>query len=66
MADDGAGEAELRRELVKACKVLYAANAAVDGLGGHLSVRVGEDRILIKPARELVEPCPRRSHLHRL
>lgn len=41
-------ESELRRELVKACRVLYAAKAAGDGLGGHLSARIGE-RILIKP-----------------
>jgi ribulose-5-phosphate 4-epimerase/fuculose-1-phosphate aldolase len=43
-----AGEAELRRELVAACQVLYAAKAVGDGLGGHLSARVGE-HILIKP-----------------
>jgi len=49
MTSNGPGEAELRRELVKACKVLYAAKAVGDGLGGHLSARVGEDRILIKP-----------------
>ena len=47
-------EAELRQELVRACKVLYAAGAAGDGLGGHLSVRCpgktpGDRRILIKP-----------------
>jgi len=41
-------ESELRRELVKACRVLYAAKAAGDGLGGHLSARFG-DNILIKP-----------------
>jgi L-fuculose-phosphate aldolase len=41
-------ESELRAELVKACRVLYASGAAGDGLGGHLSVRLGE-RILIKP-----------------
>jgi len=44
-----AAEADLRRELVKACKVLYAAKAVGDGLGGHLSARLGEERILIKP-----------------
>ena len=41
-------EAELRAELVKACRVLYACGAAGDGLGGHVSARLGE-RILIKP-----------------
>ncbi|MSV35270.1 MAG: class II aldolase/adducin family protein [Bryobacterales bacterium] len=41
-------ESELRAELVKACRVLYACGAAGDGLGGHLSARLGE-RILIKP-----------------
>jgi L-fuculose-phosphate aldolase len=50
----GRGESELRQELVKACKVLYAAKAVGDGLGGHLSVRLpsGNPRdtwILIKP-----------------
>jgi L-fuculose-phosphate aldolase len=44
-----AGESELRQELVKACKFLYAANAVGDGLGGHLSARLDEQRILIKP-----------------
>jgi len=39
----------LRKELVLACKVLYAAKAAGDGLGGHLSARLDEQRILIKP-----------------
>jgi L-fuculose-phosphate aldolase len=43
------GEAELRCELVKACRVLYAAGAAGDGLGGHLSARLDGQRILIKP-----------------
>jgi ribulose-5-phosphate 4-epimerase/fuculose-1-phosphate aldolase len=42
-------ESELREGLVKACKVLYAVKAAGDGLGGHLSARVDEQRILIKP-----------------
>src|SRR5579862_708750 len=44
-----ATESSLREELVKACKVLYAAKAAGDGLGGHLSVKLDEERILIKP-----------------
>jgi len=42
-------ESELRQELVQACKVVYAAKAAGDGLGGHLSARLDEQRILIKP-----------------
>ena len=41
-------ESELRAELVRACRVLYACGAAGDGLGGHLSARLGA-RILIKP-----------------
>ena len=36
-------------ELVQACKVLYAAKAVGDGLGGHLSARLDEHWILIKP-----------------
>jgi L-fuculose-phosphate aldolase len=42
-------EAAVREALVKACKVLYAIKAAGDGLGGHLSARLDEQRILIKP-----------------
>jgi ribulose-5-phosphate 4-epimerase/fuculose-1-phosphate aldolase len=42
-------EPALREGLVKACKVLYAVKAAGDGLGGHLSARLDEQRILIKP-----------------
>jgi L-fuculose-phosphate aldolase len=42
-------ESELREGLVKACKVLYAVKAAGDGLGGHLSARLDEQRFLIKP-----------------
>ena len=42
-------ERDLREGLVKACKVLYAVKAAGDGLGGHLSARLDEQRILIKP-----------------
>lgn len=42
-------EHALREALVKACKVLYAVKAAGDGLGGHLSTRLDEQRILIKP-----------------
>jgi L-fuculose-phosphate aldolase len=48
MAHEGSGEAALRHELVKACRVLYAAKVVGDGLGGHLSARAG-DCILIKP-----------------
>jgi ribulose-5-phosphate 4-epimerase/fuculose-1-phosphate aldolase len=42
-------ESALREDLVQACKVLYAVKAAGDGLGGHLSGRLDEHRILIKP-----------------
>jgi ribulose-5-phosphate 4-epimerase/fuculose-1-phosphate aldolase len=42
-------ESALREELVQACKVLYAVKAAGDGLGGHLSARLDDQRILIKP-----------------
>jgi ribulose-5-phosphate 4-epimerase/fuculose-1-phosphate aldolase len=42
-------ESAIREELVQACKVLYAVKAAGDGLGGHLSARLDERRILIKP-----------------
>jgi L-fuculose-phosphate aldolase len=52
--EPGCGESEIRQELVKACKVLYAAKAVGDGLGGHLSARLGSENrqdswILIKP-----------------
>lgn len=42
-------ESTVREELVEACKVLYAVKGAGDGLGGHLSARLDENRILIKP-----------------
>jgi len=42
-------ESTVREELVQACNVLYAVKAAGDGLGGHLSARLDENRILIKP-----------------
>ena len=42
-------EAALRAELVKGCQVLFATRAAGDGLAGHLSVRLDDERILIKP-----------------
>ena len=43
------GKSTLREDLVKACKVLYASGSAGDGLGGHLSVKLDDQRILIKP-----------------
>lgn len=43
------GEAALRDGLVQACNVLYAVEAAGDGLGGHLSARLDDQRILVKP-----------------
>ena len=42
-------ESALREELVKGCRVLFATRAAGDGLAGHLSARLDEERILIKP-----------------
>jgi ribulose-5-phosphate 4-epimerase/fuculose-1-phosphate aldolase len=42
-------ESALREEMVQACKVLFAVKAAGDGLGGHLSTRLDDERILIKP-----------------
>jgi ribulose-5-phosphate 4-epimerase/fuculose-1-phosphate aldolase len=42
-------ESTLREELVQACNVLYAVKAAGDGLGGHLSAMLDENRIVIKP-----------------
>lgn len=42
-------ESAFREELIKGCKVLFATRAAGDGLAGHLSARLDEDRILIKP-----------------
>ena len=42
-------ESTLREGLVQACRVLYAVKAAGDGLGGHLSARLDEELILIKP-----------------
>lgn len=42
-------ESALREELVQACQVLYAVKAAGDGFGGHLSARLDEQRMLIKP-----------------
>jgi L-fuculose-phosphate aldolase len=42
-------ESALRETLVKACKVLQASGAGGDGLAGHLSARLDNDRILIKP-----------------
>lgn len=34
---------------MKACRILYSAKVAGDGLGGHLSAKLDDDRILIKP-----------------
>jgi ribulose-5-phosphate 4-epimerase/fuculose-1-phosphate aldolase len=42
-------ESALREELVKGCRVLFATRAAGDGLAGHLSARLNDDRIVIKP-----------------
>src|SRR5438094_6830208 len=42
-------ESNLREDLVKACRILYSARVAGDGLGGHLSARLDDERILIKP-----------------
>ncbi len=42
-------EARLREDLVKACRILYASGAAGDGLAGHISARLDERRMLIKP-----------------
>jgi len=49
LAESSLRESGVREELVQACKVLYAVKAAGDGLGGHLSFRLDEKRILIKP-----------------
>ncbi len=48
-AESTSAESGLREELVQACQVLYAVKAAGDGLGGHLSARLDDQRILIKP-----------------
>ena len=42
-------ESALREEVVRGCRVLFATRAAGDGLAGHLSARLSEERILIKP-----------------
>ena len=42
-------ESDLRQDLVKACQLLYSAKVAGDGLGGHLSAKLDDERILIKP-----------------
>ena len=34
---------------MKACRILYSARVAGDGLGGHLSAKLDDARILIKP-----------------
>jgi ribulose-5-phosphate 4-epimerase/fuculose-1-phosphate aldolase len=40
---------DVQRDLVDACRILYSAKAAGDGLGGHLSAKLDDERILIKP-----------------
>lgn len=42
-------ESPLREELVKACQLLHATGGGGDGLAGHVSARLNNDRILIKP-----------------
>ena len=42
-------EPDLRQDMVKACRLLYSGKVAGDGLGGHLSTKLDEERILIKP-----------------
>ena len=42
-------EAALREDLVKGCRILNASGAGGDGLAGHLSARLDNERILIKP-----------------
>jgi ribulose-5-phosphate 4-epimerase/fuculose-1-phosphate aldolase len=42
-------EFALREELVKGCQVLFATGAGGGGLAGHLSARLDDERILIKP-----------------
>jgi L-fuculose-phosphate aldolase len=42
-------ESALREDLVKACRILHAARVAGDGLGGHLSAKLDDESILIKP-----------------
>jgi L-fuculose-phosphate aldolase len=42
-------EPDLRQDMVKACRILYSAKVAGDGLSGHLSAKLDEERILIKP-----------------
>lgn len=42
-------EGALRQEIVKACRVLYRCGVA--DLAGHLSVRLGDGRVLVKPRR---------------
>ena len=44
-----AAECALREELARGCQVLWATRAAGDGLAGHVSARLDQERILIKP-----------------
>src|SRR5262245_30468221 len=40
---------DVHQDLVQACRILYFAKAAGDGLSGHLSAKLDDARILIKP-----------------
>jgi hypothetical protein len=42
MTNEGAGEGELRREMVKACRYCMRPRLLVMVLGGHLSTRIGD------------------------
>ena len=42
-------ETNLRAAVVRACQLAYQTGAAGLGLAGHISVRLGKDRILLKP-----------------
>ncbi|PWU04749.1 MAG: class II aldolase family protein [Terriglobia bacterium] len=49
MTGQAPGEAALRADVVKACRIVFAAGCAGDGLGGHLSARLDGRRMLLKP-----------------
>jgi ribulose-5-phosphate 4-epimerase/fuculose-1-phosphate aldolase len=40
---------DVHRDLADACRILYSAKAVGDGLSGHLSAKLDNERILIKP-----------------
>lgn len=42
-------QSAIREALVQACQLLYELKVAGDGLSGHLSARLNEQQILIKP-----------------